>query len=222
MSRPKGISSHRKGIRTGFEKMCLYCEKSFYDFPSGKRKFCSKICNSKHKIGIKRPNHSIIMKKLHKKGIYKNSYKFLKGELNIAKLPYIRKKLSKHALKNNSMFLPGVKEKHKNSRLLQKNTWETSIEKKVQNILKENNIPFIKHKPITNIKHKYQCDIFIEPNLVIEADGDYWHNLPKAIEKDKIRNKELKEAGYKVLRFWESEINNNLDDCFYRIKEEIK
>ena len=32
------------------------------------------------------------------------------------------------------------------------------------------NIQFQKHKNIINIKNKYQCDIFIEPNIVIEYE----------------------------------------------------
>jgi very-short-patch-repair endonuclease len=53
--------------------------------------------------------------------------------------------------------------------------------------------------------------------MIIECDGNYWHGnkdiFPtlnkwqiEQIEEDRIRTKELKERGYKVIRLWEKEI----------------
>jgi len=84
---------------------------------------------------------------------------------------------------------------------------DTSIEIKIQNYLKELGITFFTHQYIKEIKHGYQCDILIPSmNLVIECDGNHWHNYPMDNELDIIRNKELREKGYKILRFWENEI----------------
>ena len=84
---------------------------------------------------------------------------------------------------------------------------DSSIEVKMQNLLIENNIEFQKHKYMEDIEHGYQCDIFIQSlNLVIECDGDYWHNRPYGNELDILRSNELREVGYRLLRFWESEI----------------
>lgn len=94
---------------------------------------------------------------------------------------------------------------------------DTSIEILIQNKLKDNNITFIKHKIIKDIEHKHPCDIFIEPNIVIECDGEYWHNYPYGTNKDKMLNKEMEEKGYKVIRFWGSDIKNNIDDCIQKI-----
>lgn len=83
---------------------------------------------------------------------------------------------------------------------------DTKIEIKIQNFLKELNIEFLTHKYM-KIEHGYQCDILIPSiNLIIECDGDYWHKRPLGNELDIIRNKELRQQDYKVLRFWESEI----------------
>ena len=83
---------------------------------------------------------------------------------------------------------------------------DTIIEVKIQNFLKQLNIEFFTHQHI-NIKHGYQCDIFIPSlNMVIECDGVYWHKYPVGNDIDNIRNKELKEKGFRVLRLWESEI----------------
>jgi very-short-patch-repair endonuclease len=100
---------------------------------------------------------------------------------------------------------------------------DTKPERIMQVFLKNNNIEFVTHHYINNIKHSYQCDIFIpSKNLIIECDGDYWHGNPikfpnpnkwqlEQIEKDKIRTQELQEAGYKVIRLWENEILANKD-----------
>jgi len=83
---------------------------------------------------------------------------------------------------------------------------DTKPEIKIQNYLTKLKIEYFTHKYM-NIKHAYQCDIFIPSfNLIIECDGNYWHNYPLGNPKDIIRNQELREAGYKVLRLWESEI----------------
>lgn len=78
---------------------------------------------------------------------------------------------------------------------------------KIQNFLKQLGISFLTHKNIPEIEHSYQCDIFIPSlNLVIECDGNYWHKYPLLREIDKIRTGELLSQGFKVLRFWENEI----------------
>lgn len=95
---------------------------------------------------------------------------------------------------------------------------DTKIEIKIQGFLKQLGIEFLAHQYM-NIKHAYQCDIFIPSmNMVIECDGDYWHGNPvifpnpnkwqiEQIEEDKIRTQELKDRGYRIIRLWEKEIN---------------
>ena len=116
--------------------------------------------------------------------------------------------------------IPEFKEKNKEKRLLHiLPIKDTSIEIKMQNELQERGINFNKHKPIINIEHKYQCDIFIEPNIVIECDGNYWHNFPNHNDKDIIRTNEMREKGYIVFRYWESEINNNTEAVVDEIED---
>jgi very-short-patch-repair endonuclease len=84
---------------------------------------------------------------------------------------------------------------------------DTGIEIKIQNYLKQLNINFFAHQYIKDIEHGYQCDILIpSKKCIIECDGNYWHNYPLGKEIDIIRNNELREKGYTVLRFWENEI----------------
>jgi very-short-patch-repair endonuclease len=66
----------------------------------------------------------------------------------------------------------------------------------------------MKTEKYINIKHGYQCDVFIpKMKLIIECDGNYWHKYPIGRDIDKIRTRELLNNGFKVLRLWESDIN---------------
>jgi len=80
----------------------------------------------------------------------------------------------------------------------------SSLEIKIQNILKENNIEFIP-------QYEYKLgfiDIFIEPNKAIFVNGDYWHNYPHGTKKDKKQLEYLKSIGLDCLIIWESQIYN--------------
>jgi len=86
---------------------------------------------------------------------------------------------------------------------------DTSIEIKIQNFLKQLGIEFFTHQYIKEIEHGYQCDILIPSmNLIVECDGNYWHKYPIRRDIDNVRTKELIEKGFRVLRLWESEIND--------------
>ena len=56
-----------------------------------------------------------------------------------------------------------------------------------------------------------------QTNMIIEADGDYWHKYPEGREIDHIRNNEMKEKGYKVLRLWEHQIKDMNSTIFNEI-----
>jgi len=109
-------------------------------------------------------------------------------------------------------------------------TNESSIELALQNFLIILNIPFEKHRWM-DIKQGYQSDIFIPSmNLVIEADGVYWHGHPDYYpiltenqimvrDKDYVKTDQLIKKGFRVLRLWEDEINRmDLDDFKNRIE----
>ena len=81
---------------------------------------------------------------------------------------------------------------------------------------------------------------FIGKKVVIFLDSCFWHGcrwhcrIPQAnrsywqkkIEKNKKRDKEInkiyKEKGWKVLRFWEHEIKNNLSHVLNRIRKILR
>lgn len=68
-------------------------------------------------------------------------------------------------------------------------------------------------------------------NILIEIDGDYWHCNPdskfkipifeaqiKNLKKDSIKNDWCIDNGYQLFRFWENDINNNINDVIDRLK----
>ena len=101
------------------------------------------------------------------------------------------------------------REKSRLHRMSQKfNNKDTYIEKKVESVLVNNHINFEKQKKIMGIT---EVDFFINPNICIYCDGDYWHNLDYVKKRDERINNTLKENNYLVLRYSENNINNNLD-----------
>ena len=91
----------------------------------------------------------------------------------------------------------------------------TSIEIKTKEFLDNLKIRYVMNKPIIGIT---QPDFFIEPNICIYCDGDYWHSLPKAIERDKRINERLRFNNYKVIRLREK--NREID--LTKLEDSIK
>ncbi len=100
----------------------------------------------------------------------------------------------------------------------------TSIEKSVhEELIRRGIFNFVPEFHISNGNGKsYFIDFMILPNICIECDGDYWHNVEGAKESDQIRDSYLTSQGYKILRFTETEINNNLQTVGDKIEECIK
>lgn len=57
--------------------------------------------------------------------------------------------------------------------------------------------------------------------IVIEVDGDY-HFDPDQKEYDKTREEHLKEMGYIILRFWNNEVEKNIEKVLKTIYEVIE
>ena len=148
---------------------------------------------------------------------HKGQVPWNKGKSDIYSL-FVRSKMSKSAIKKfqNGFIHPMQGRKHKPESLekfkQKRPNWvipkkDTKPERLLQEALTAENIIFETHKAILG-----QPDIFIEPNLCIFVDGDYWHNLPKSIQRDTFVNEQLEKQGYKILRFWEHEIYENMSN----------
>jgi very-short-patch-repair endonuclease len=111
------------------------------------------------------------------------------------------------------------------ARYLRKN--KTPTEKILWNILRNknfHNLKFKRQKPIKvkNFNEKdsfYIVDFYCAKHkLIIEIDGGY-HKYYK--EHDKEREETLSIYGYHTLRFTNSEIKNNLEECLDRILDYV-
>jgi len=102
---------------------------------------------------------------------------------------------------------------------------DTSIEVAIQNELKSRGYKFKKHTVVLKnnpITKPYQCDIlFPKQKIVVECDGNYWHNFPHFRPIDILRTKELQKEGFIVLRFWGSEIKANVECCVNEIEDVV-
>jgi len=163
---------------------------------------------TKGKKGIHLSPHTEIKKGQH----LSPRTEFKKGHI-----PWIKgKHLIPWKKKKKNIYSEEIIEKIRQARLKQKLPKKfTKIEILLQKELKKENIEFKTHVPlICSIP-----DIFIEPNICIFADGDYWHNLPSYKKRDKRINRILKQHGFFVFRFWEHEIKQSPKDCIKKIKE---
>lgn len=140
---------------------------------------------------------------------------FQKGEGNVAKTPEVRKKIKK-----SRQYVP---------------LFDTKTERIVQAELIKLGVRFEKHRKIFG-----RPDIFIRPNLCVFVDGCLWHlcekchdlkelqgrlkfynKLVKKKKNDSVVTRKLIKRGYKVLRFPEHRIQNNLQGCIDEILSEL-
>ena len=86
---------------------------------------------------------------------------------------------------------------------------------------------YLKDRQLNNLKFrrqeaigKYIVDfVCYEKKLVVEIDGGQ-HNDIAGIESDKVRQKFLEDNGFKVLRFWNNEIYENIEGVISKILSE--
>jgi len=125
----------------------------------------------------------------------------------------------------------GIIRKFRENRMRQKfPSKATKIEKLMENELKKRKIVFAAHKTILKI---CQPDITIPSHkLVVQCDGDWWHANPSFyaykplskiqknnINRDRYQDDKLRKNGWYVMRFWESDIKNNVSRCADRIEK---
>jgi very-short-patch-repair endonuclease len=76
---------------------------------------------------------------------------------------------------------------------------------------------------------------FPEKMVAIECDGDYWHAHPKKysrrkldriqkrnVKVDKERAELITSAGWKIIRFWEEQIEKDVKKCVNLIESKLK
>ena len=100
------------------------------------------------------------------------------------------------------------------ARLLRKNA--TKQERVLWNLLRNSNLKNYKFKRQQPLG-KYIVDFICkEKMLIIEVDGGQ-HNKPEDILYDTERSKYLESRGFKVLRFWNNDIDKNITGVYETI-----
>ena len=106
-----------------------------------------------------------------------------------------------------------------NARELRNNM--TNQERKLWAILKNKNFygfKFRRQYPIGSYIADFIC---CSEKIVIEIDGGQ-HNSLENIEYDKQRTCYLESKGYKIIRFWNNDINDNISGVYKKLQQEFK
>lgn len=77
---------------------------------------------------------------------------------------------------------------------------------------------FLRQRPVLNYIADFMCK---KLRLIIEVDG-YSHESEKQWYKDRIRQEELEEYGFTILRFTDDEVLNDLDNVHRVIEQWIE
>lgn len=127
---------------------------------------------------------------------------------------WYRKQKESHTGKKRSPHTEATRQKMREIRINNPTNkfFNTSIELKMKSILDAMKTNYLFQHPLEKIA---RVDFFLpEHKLVIQCDGCYWHGCPihfpemKTDNRDEIQDSKLTALGYKVIRFWEHEINN--------------
>ena len=71
-------------------------------------------------------------------------------------------------------------------------------------------LKFKRQVPIGNYIVDFVCE---EKKLVIEIDGGQ-HNIPDNVKADEVRTNYINSKGYRVVRFWNNDINQNIEGVY--------
>lgn len=109
-----------------------------------------------------------------------------------------------------------------NKTILAKNLRKNATiqERRLWNLLKNRqfyNLKFKRQQPVGEYIVDFICK---EAKIIIEVDGGQ-HNTNDNIRRDKERTDYLEGLGYKVIRFWNNEIYEDIDGILSKLKEEI-
>ncbi|WNF37806.1 DUF559 domain-containing protein [Bacillaceae bacterium IKA-2] len=203
--------------------LCEYCNKTFYKKHKG-TKTCSEDCAFKTKKEKITKWHALMAKE--KKDIhFKNIISKTSTTRRRNKTPsWNSGKTGVYSDETIEKIRNATLEQMKNQRIV-----KTNIEKIMDKLLDELDV---QHR-YSFILNKRQFD-FVLPDhrILIECDGDYWHANPKfypnpapwqieRIKIDELKNKIASSNGYKILRFWEDDIKENIDEVIKKITSYI-
>ena len=198
-----------KGRETKIKYTCDYCGKEI--FQSKKRikehenHFCSKECHNKFKKTGKYVKCDECGKELYRcKAEIKRTETFFCSRKCLNKNDRFRKEIGAKAYRTSA-----------------KQDSLTDLELKGRKILKE-----LGYKEGVDFKEQVPIDIytvdvlFPKKNIIIEWDGNFWHNQPERVKHDKERDKFLSQLGFNIIHITSEEIKDT-EDTKNKINEEL-
>jgi len=70
--------------------------------------------------------------------------------------------------------------------------------------------------------NKFLVDVLLkDKKIIIQWDGEYWHNKTKRKKLDISQDAYMKKCGYKVIRITDKQIKNNIEKVYENIKKAI-
>ena len=108
-------------------------------------------------------------------------------------------------------YLPGLRAAQLNAQKIN----VSSIEIKIKDELEKLGISHIHQLPVKD--GKFILDFYLpEYKLVVECNGDYWHQLPERIKRDKDLEEYVLSTGREIVFIWEHEINANSEKALHK------
>lgn len=96
----------------------------------------------------------------------------------------------------------------------------TDIEVIVENELLFYGIRYVKQKYVFSGVRSFVLDFYLpDYKLVIECNGDYWHNLPRGKQRDKELKEYVESTNHNIVFIWEHEILDEWFDILDYIKD---
>jgi very-short-patch-repair endonuclease len=98
---------------------------------------------------------------------------------------------------------------------------QSDAEKKLWSRLRNTQLNGVKFRRQQSIGDYIVDFISFEKNLVVEVDGGQ-HNESVSIKDDQRRTRYLESRGYRVIRFWNTEVLQNIEGVVLKILESLK
>lgn len=146
-------------------------------------------------------------------------FKGVYGESNNAKKPEARRKISEYKKKHNPMHVEEYAKKMRES-----------MEEVLRGRATEHELKFKEGIEKSGYRPKFQHTVckcildfaFLDLKIGIEIDGNSHMFYEEARERDKRQEESLEREGWIILRFFNSEIENKLDECLQDVIEIVE
>ncbi len=134
--------------------------------------------------------------------------------------------MDRHSKEQRRKNMQAVKSKgSKIEIILGKALWKSGLRyrKNVKDIFGKPDFAFKKYKVAVFCDSEFwHGKDWNEKKSEIKSNREFWYNkIERNIERDKEVNIKLNEEGWIVIRFWEKEIINKIDDCIQKVMNTV-